>query len=93
VSSPCRDGPDAHGRPVWVNGIDDAGLTGICQALAEILRSSITVESEGGRRLATCMSQPTIVIVAGTAAATIVQMGASGVSGAERITVVLSKIT
>jgi GAF domain-containing protein len=32
--------------------LDDAGLAGICQALAEILRSSITVESEGGRRLA-----------------------------------------
>lgn len=32
--------------------LDDAGLAGVCQALAEILRSSITVESESGRRLA-----------------------------------------
>ena len=32
--------------------LDDAGLDGICGALAEILRSSITVEGEGGRRLA-----------------------------------------
>lgn len=32
--------------------LDDAGLDGICRALAEILRSSITVEGEGGRRLA-----------------------------------------
>lgn len=32
--------------------LDDAGLAGICHALAEILRSSITVEAEGGRRLA-----------------------------------------
>jgi DNA-binding LacI/PurR family transcriptional regulator/GAF domain-containing protein len=32
--------------------LDDAGLAGVCEALAEILRSSITVESESGRRLA-----------------------------------------